>query len=214
MISASAKSLVLVALFIMAIANALVSANAQIQDVDGGNTANVALIAKDMTTSQEEEATTNEEQGQIDDEGLLVALRNKLNSKWAIEETDKAACCLAAFALCEKPPASLNIKYNPTQLLKTARSQCAPINTMTLKTKPQICAFYNNMAYCAYTPNTSSDWDIYFAGLAKCCGSSKKYCASKTDGNLYYAKEDCIGFALRTDAQLCEQADSSDCKGY
>jgi len=178
-------------------------------------TRNTASAEKDQLLVEDSNASDQS----ADDPDLLTALRSKLSEsldvKWAIEESDKAQCCLAAFALCEKVPTGAEVKRaGAKSLLNTARSKCAAIKTMTLRSKPQICAFYGNLLQnCAFTPNTEADWDMYFAGQHACCQASKTHCeSSPTPTNLYKAKEACIGFGLSTEAEICAQAMAPECK--
>jgi hypothetical protein len=179
-----------------------------------------AVLAQSLNAVQEE--LDNDAAGSQDDmesEGddalldLKSSIRAKLGAKWAIEEKDKAACCQAAFALCELPPGmtQLAFKKQTKQHLSQAKKACAPLHTVNMRNVRQICAFYSNEVNCAITPNTAADFDLYFSSLQTCCDSSNTYCKNKTDQGLYDAKRACLGFAARTEDELCEFSQSKEC---
>lgn len=171
------------------------------------------LIARSSSADKVQQ-NANVMDGAVD--GLMLAMKNKLaeNLKWSVEETDKAACCSAAFTLCEPLPQGTTplSKSGVKRALAVARTECSKIGTVKLKTSVQICGFYSNIVNCAYTPNTEQDWQTYMDNLGFCCDSAQQYCATKNDTNLYQAKKDCMGYAKRTDADICDQANSEDCQ--
>jgi hypothetical protein len=158
-----------------------------------------------------------------EEDSVLLSMRNKLEAnlnaqaaveaeaKWYIEEGAKAECCAAAFNLCEKAPNTTSGKPAKS-VLNAARMKCKAVWTVPMKSAQQICSFYNNVVNCAFTPNTEADWDLYDSKLKDCCDSSKTYCASKTASDLYSAKRDCMGYALRSEDELCMHAGSKECE--
>jgi hypothetical protein len=151
---------------------------------------------------------------------ILLSLKAKLLSlneaKWSIEESDKARCCLAAFNLCEKAPDMTDKQFKQTRqlFLRRARNQCKEVWTVKLKNTKQICGFYaTNIVNCAYTPNTEDDWNMYFNQLPDCCARAREYCDTLNPVSLFLSKRECLGYAVRTEEAICQQADTKECRG-
>lgn len=174
---------------------------------------------EDDDDDDEEDDIDNDAEEDTSGDDIMLSLKqsiqNELQTKWAIEEKDKAACCVAAFNLCEKPPGVSNAAFNKMKKshLKVAKKACKAIRTQSLTNKNKICNFYSSKANCAYTPNTANDFDMYFEALTDCCAKANAYCSSSDDqSSLFQAKKACLGFASRTGPELCDFAQKHECQ--
>jgi hypothetical protein len=149
-----------------------------------------------------------------EEEDQLVSLRQKLENKLksVIDEDDKAECCEVAFMLCEPAPEGVTLRPQ-RRLLAQAKRKCKKIWTVPMNTKEEICSFYSSTPVnCAYTPLSAADFERYLDNLDDCCESAQAFCKDKENElSLYYAKQDCMGYAKRNPEDICKYGKSDEC---
>jgi len=146
--------------------------------------------------------------------GITAALRNRLTEKGSTSVETIADCCSAAFSLCVQPPDVSNKTFENEhkKLLKIAQKDCADITVVKLKTEAEICEFYNPPAACAISPQSEAGIKFYNDKRSKCCNEATPYCKSPSKMGLYHSRKLCLGFAVRTESEICNFV-SNECNG-
>jgi len=174
--------------------------------------------SNEVETDAETDLDAEEESG----DNALVSIRTMIadklanSAKWSLDETEKAECCVAAFNLCERPPNVTQAAFSKTAkkiYLPKAKKECAVIKTQSMKTINQICNYYSgNSMNCAYTPNTEADFQRYIDNMPACCEKASAFCKFKGAYDFFVAKKACMGYAARTEEDLCDMSASKECQ--
>ena len=131
----------------------------------------------------------------------------------AVNEFDKAACCLAAFNLCEIPPAMKYRQFRRTRnpFLREAKALCSKVYTVQLTTHKQICTFFHQPIDCAYL-GTKQGVELYEYHLPECCARANEACVTSNSVSYFLAKRECMGYLVQSDGEICRFSKSTECK--